>query len=139
MEIRGRWLILSLFFLGCDTDFFPEGLYDYQVERLLSGGEQKIWNRVINSENCQDSTKLLFTLISNLSDDSVFVQQLRANEACSGFDTTDLGNADASSFVGTLPFTDSLNFADGLSWIIRQISSENLEIEEPEVFSYIQP
>ena len=127
--MRGKWIAVLLVCLACDTDFFPEGLYDYQVERLLSAGERKVWNQRISSDNCQDSIKLLFTLIPNSLDDSVLVERLTINTTCTGFDTTILGNADASSFSDALLFTDSLNFAGGEYWIIDRISSENLIID----------
>ena len=134
--MRGRSLLLLLFCIACDTDFFPEGLYDYQVERLLSSGDTKTWNQVANTDNCTDSVKLVFTLLSSTIDDSVSVERLTSNVACTGFDTTSLGNADASSFSDALNFTDTLNFANGSFWIIRDVSSENLIIEETDVISH---
>ena len=122
--------------LACDTNFFPEGLYDYQVERLLSAGDSLVWDQTLSSENCQDSVKLLFALLSSTADDSVAVLRLVANDQCTGFDTTIIGNADASSFSDALLFTDSLNFDDGSYWIIQSVTSELLVIESDQIHSY---
>jgi len=135
--MRGKWFFLWLLSFACDTDFFPEGLYDYQVERLLSGEGTKSWNQMLSSDNCQDSVKLVFTLISNSVDDSVLVQRLVANEACSEFDTTDLGNADASSFIDGLLFTDTLNFANGNHWIIEDITAGGITIKADDINDYV--
>ena len=121
------WSLLFVFCFACDKDFFPEGLYDYQVERLLSGGDTKVWNQVITSDNCQDSVKLIIRLLANAPDDSLSVLRLLSNAACDGFDTTNLGNADASSSIGALIFTDSLNFAGGDFWIIQSVTSTHLQ------------
>ena len=94
--MRGKWLVLLLF-IGCQQDFFPAGLYDYQVERLLSGGESKVWSEQVGSMNCADSTKLYITLLENSSGDSVSLSILTPRSDCSGFDTTLIGNANASS------------------------------------------
>ena len=128
--MRGKLLVLLMICIACNNDFFPEGLYDYQVERLLSGDDSKVWKQVLSSGDCQDSVKLVFTFISNTTDDSVLVQRLVSNEVCSGFDTTSLGNADASSFNDALLFTDSLNFANNAFWIIRSLTSDQLIIDQ---------
>ncbi|MBC6401703.1 MAG: hypothetical protein GDA51_07835 [Ekhidna sp.] len=126
--MRANWGLLLVFCFACDRDFFPKDLYDYQVERLLSGGDTKVWNQIIASENCQDSVKLVFSLLSGSPNDSVSVSRLLSNAACDGFDTTRLGNADASSFEDALTFTDSLNFSTGDFWIIQSITSTELSI-----------
>ncbi len=132
-----RRVVALLLCFGCDSDYFPEGLFDYQVERLLSAGDSLVWNQVIDSENCRDSVKLLFEFLSDSRDDSVSVFQLLANDECNGFKIEVLGNADASSFDDELLFTDSLNFADGRTWIIRSITANELKINTPEPLRYV--
>ncbi len=123
-------MLLALLFLGCKDDQFPEGLYNYQAERLLSGGDSKTWalisvNRdgvVSNPALCTDTLRLQ---ISTLGADSIQVSRLTPNVDCSAFIAEDLGNANAS---GTLVFTDSIIFVSGEVWIITEISSENLSL-----------
>ena len=124
--MRGKWLFLLLF--GCQSDFIPEGLYDYQVERLLSNGDTKVWSQVVNSSNCQDSTKLSIQLISSSIDDSVAISRLVPLADCTGLDTLFIGNADASSFEGAILFTDTLNFSDGSFWLVEHITSNKIVI-----------
>ncbi len=127
--MRGKWLLLALSILSCKDDQFPEGLYNYQVERLLSAGDSKTWNLVSlsrggvnsNPSQCTDSLRLLITSVS----DSIHVSRLTPNIDCLTFSTEDLGNANAS---GDLLFTDSLVFSSGHVWIIHQITSENLSL-----------
>lgn len=128
--MRGKWWVLLIFLVGCAEDNFPGGLYDYQVERLLSGGDSKVWMLVSELENgvasfpsiCSDSTRLLITLTSL---DSVNIVQLIPNIICDAFDTLKLGNANAS---GDLLFTDSLRFASGEYWYVQSITGTKLEV-----------
>ncbi|MEM9340307.1 MAG: hypothetical protein AAGA66_16350, partial [Bacteroidota bacterium] len=72
--MRVNWLTIAIvltLLVGCTEDDFPEGIYGYQVERLLSGGGQKVWIRVTNSSNCQDSVRLVISATTN---DSVTVR-----------------------------------------------------------------
>jgi len=127
--MRGKWLFLiGLFLLSCNNDFIPPGFYDYQVERLLSGGTNKLWDQEVNSTDCQDSVKLYFQLLENDSDDSVTVSRLTPLSDCSAFDTILIGNADASSLEGAIGFTDSLIFASGDFWIINSVTSDRLTL-----------
>jgi len=125
--MRGKWLFVLIFF-GCQSDFIPEGLYDYQVERLLSGGDSKVWFQVVNSPNCQDSTKLFVQLLSNSLDDTVAISRLNLSQDCSVVDTLFIGNADASSFEGAILFSDTLNFSDGSFWTVERITSNEIVI-----------
>jgi hypothetical protein len=126
--MRVKWFVLTLLFLGCKEDQFPKGIYDYQVERLLSGGESKVWllaeekteGIVTRPEVCSDSTRLL---IAATQLDSIEISRLVPKVDCSGFDTLALGNANTS---GELVFTDSLIFSTGEFWIVESISSLNL-------------
>lgn len=124
--MRGSWLLLVGFLVSCQNDFLPPGLYDYQVERLLSGGDSKVWIQVVNSENCSDSTQILVEFLSFSANDSLRISELTPKIGCRGFDTLLLGNADASSFSGQKLFTDSINFANGSPWIISKITSNSL-------------
>lgn len=125
---------LALFFfialiLACQEDSFPAGLYNYQAERLLSGGDTAKWRLISFREDdlfffpaeCSDSTQLL---ISATADDSINVLVLRPLSDCEHFDTVSLGNANAS---GDLLFTDSIVFTDNSYWIIQTLTSTKLE------------
>lgn len=129
------YLFLLIVISACDSDFFPEGIYDYQVERLLSSGDEKVWLMQVDSDLCQDSTKLYIQFLASSSDDSLTIFELISNSNCTGFDTTLVGNADASSFDGSFIFTDSLNFANGNFWIIKSITSKSLSLEVDNVIS----
>lgn len=126
MYARLGTILLIFMVLSCTNEFFPEGLYDYQVERLLSGGSNKTWNQQVNSSDCQDSLRLRIELVAS-ADDSVLISEIIGGSSCAP-DTTPIGLADASSFLGGLRFTDSLNFADGTSWIVNEVTSNTLII-----------
>jgi hypothetical protein len=102
------WLIIA----GCGNDFFPDGLYGYQVERLLSNDTSKLWQ----SQQDPKANYLLFELDS----DSLTVSELGQDPS----DTFLLGRAKVSS--KDLLFTDSLLFADNTYWIISEITSQYL-------------
>ncbi len=117
--------------INCSEEFVPDGLYDYQVSRLLSADSNKLWTvteifrdkELQSLANCEDSLFLLFTF----TDDSLFVQSLsRLCLEVEGFDTLDIGSAVPSS--AGLVFTDSLVFEDGEYWIIYEITWENCQL-----------
>ena len=134
-------LLLGLLITSCQEDDFPTGIYDYQVERLLSTDTMKTWTltsqiidgQLSNPMQCTDSVKLLFVHIM----DSITVSRLLPQADCMAFDTLSLGNASASVAKGTNRFTDTLHFATGDFWIIDAITSKNLLFsEENTQFSY---
>ena len=134
---RFKFLLVFLVFFSCSNEFFPENLYDYQVERLLSGGSSQVWDQVVSSESCQDSVRLIIELIASNSDDSVAVSHVIGGNLCNP-DTSLLGNADASSFSDAIIFTDSLNFSTGDFWIIESISSKSLKVlNASETITYV--
>ena len=59
-------LILIVVMISCEEPYFPPGIYAVQVERLLSGGDQKVWQLSAKSINgdrqelsdCSDLTEL---------------------------------------------------------------------------------
>ncbi len=128
--MRDKLFLLLLFsiLVSCSEEELPTGLYDYQVERLLSGTEgTKTWSQVVNSTNCADSIKLVFDLVANSSDDSLDVS---ISSGCVGsLSTVLIGRASASSEDDQILFTDSLNFADGSYWIVEQVTSEQLRLD----------
>ena len=125
-------LILFIFTLvNCSEEFVPEGLYNYQVSRLLSADSTKLWtvskiitdNQLQPIESCEDSLFILFSSIS----DSLLIQSLTRNCLTNNDrDTIDLGQAAPSSFG--IIFSDSLIFRDGRVWFIRDITSENCDL-----------
>ena len=126
--MRGKWAVLLLIAIACTNDFFPEGLYGYQVERLLSDGSEKVWLKVVNSSDCADSVRLFIEFIEATTADSIRLSTLNPLPNCSGFDTLLIGNANASSIQGGLLFTDSLLFSNGDFWLVNNITSQSLTI-----------
>lgn len=115
--------------ISCSNEFFPQGLYDYQVERLLSGGDSKEWFFTSDDLACQDSVRLLFQLEAFAEDDSLIVSEIFKGQSCSP-DTMAVGKCDASSFTDVLLFTDTLNFDSGEQWIISEVSSDFLTFRQ---------
>jgi len=130
-----KYVLLALIGIACGGDFFPQGLYDYQVERLLSADSSKVWNQVMETENCADSTWLYIEMLASDSDDSVAISEVLGGASCDP-DTSLIGYADASAFSDELLFTDSLNFDNGMFWLIEQITSERLILFNEERFVY---
>lgn len=125
--MRGRLLVLFLtsVLIACSEEELPAGIYDYQVERLLSGQEEmKAWMQVVNSQNCTDSMQLIFERVENSIDDSLDVSMISGCSS-SGL-TTIIGRASASRAIDRDLFTDSLIFASGDVWIVDQITSKQL-------------
>ncbi len=122
--MQGRLIaIISLFFIfSCSEETLPDGIYDYQVERLLSGETgNKTWSQVTSSTNCADSLKLTFELIPDDVDDSLDISMV---SGCFGaLSTTYIGRASAS-VRGTVIFSDSLVFSDGEFWIVDQVTAQ---------------
>ncbi len=129
--MRGKWLLLVLIVLGCQDDQVPVGFYDYQVERLLSGGDSKTWTLVSTSRGgvvsrpsiCTDTLRLQIAVVTDT--DSISISRLTPTADCSGFTEETLGNANAS---GDLVFTDSIIFASGDIWIINEITAKTLSL-----------
>ena len=98
--------------LSCEEDGFPVDLYDYQVERLLHGGTEKMWHT--------DEEGVMGYLLFESLDDSVNVMGITIDFS----DTLSLGMMRAS--VKALLFSDSLLFADGNFWLIEEVSAHSL-------------
>lgn len=109
---------------ACEDEFFPDALYDYQVERLLSGGEAKTWSKQTMGATCADSTKLYIT-VSEDDSDSITVYQL---PVCDSDDTLKYGNASTSVATDGVSFTDTLWFASEDFWLIESITSTKVEV-----------
>jgi hypothetical protein len=106
-------LILALgSILSCEEDGFPTDLYDYQVERLLHGGTEKMWHT--------DEEGVMGYLLFESLDDSVNVMGITMDFS----DSLSLGMMRAS--VKSLRFSDSLLFADGNFWLIEEVSAHSL-------------
>lgn len=120
--------------MSCSEEELPAGIYDYQVERLLSGSSgSKAWNQIVNSTNCADSVILYAVAV----DDSLDFSRLTYQSTCDAFDTTYIGRANASSPDDRDLFTDSLRFSNGNYWMIKTITSDLLTIEvEQSVLRY---
>lgn len=132
--MRGRifLILLILNIVSCSEEELPIGIYDYQVERLLSGETGlKTWSQVVNSTDCTDSVNITFELIANAANDSLDITMITG--CANSSNTTLLGRASASSPEGGILFTDSLIFDSGDFWIIDQITSEQLSLRIDEV------
>ena len=129
MLVRLVLLCLVLVLLSCTQQDVQDRLFDYQIERLLSGGDSKVWDEEINSIDCQDSVRFLFQLVEDQADDSLSISQITTlSSNCANLDTTFIGLADASSFGDGIAFSDSLIFSDGNVWIINDLTSQILSI-----------
>ncbi len=115
--------------MACSEEKLPAGIYDYQVERLLSAGSEKTWSEVVNSTDCADSLELYFELVSSSSNDSLDIFELTPNANCNSFNAIFIGRADASRLPDSDLFTDSLIFSSGDFWIINSITSQSLQID----------
>ncbi len=138
--MRAKILILLSFlvFSNCTEEEVPPGLWHYQVERLLSGGSTKTWTQVVNSTVCTDSVFLLISEVNASSADSLDISAIVRNAACTSYDTSYVGRANASFPTdGNILFTDSLIFSDGDFWIVDRITSEFFDVNiEGNNFSY---
>ena len=129
MLVRIVLICLVLACLSCSKQDVQDGLFDYQVERLLSGGSSKTWDEVINSTDCQDSLRFLIQLVEDQEDDSLSISQITTSSSnCTNLDTAFIGLANASSFGEGFSFSDSLIFSDGNVWIINDLTSQILSI-----------
>lgn len=126
--MRDKVLVIFLLIglMSCSDESVPAGIYDYQVERLLSGESGiKTWSLQNNAANCTDSVKLLFELVTNTTNDSLDISIING---CSPATATLIGRASASSPSDRIIFTDSLVFASGSYWIVNQITSDQLSL-----------
>ena len=110
------WILALGSVLSCEEDGFPVDLYDYQVERLLHGGTEKMWHT--------DEEGVMGYLLFESLDDSVNVMSITMDFS----DTLSLGLMRAS--VKALLFSDSLLFADGNFWLIEEVSAHSLLFKE---------
>lgn len=131
MRVKILTVFFFIFLISCSEEDLPAGLYDYQVERLLSGQSgSKNWAQVVNSDNCADSVILYVELVTISSTDSIDISNLIKSNNCTALDTIFIGRANASKFTGRSLFSDSLNFSSGDYWIVDQITSELLIVGE---------
>lgn len=132
MVRSGKWVcFLLLLGFACEDDFQRQ-LFDYQVERLLTGGSQAVWRptSIIYEgdqllRDCADSVLFMFELNT---DDSISFNRLRPR--CNGesvYDTLDFGKGNAS--VDSQIFTDSILFSDGDYFLINSIFSQGLTLK----------
>lgn len=132
MGKSGKFLaFLAVLTFACSEDF-QQPLYDYQVERLLSGGDRITWtptSKLLNGEqllnSCPDSVLFMFELNS---DDSLSFSRLRP--VCTQISTYDTleavkGNASVDSQI----FTDSIRFSTGDFFLIRSVFSQSMELQ----------
>ena len=119
-------LFFSITLLACSDDNFPDGLYDYQVVRLLSNESAKNWQLLnVDPEIC-DST--YYYEISDMID-SVGVSGIRWNCQNGGYTDTVFFDYAVPSSVG-LNFSDSLIFNNQMYWVVDEITSNSLVIRQ---------
>lgn len=133
---RAAFIILILTALACQEDYYPPGLYGYQVEHLLTGGDTGVWylsEYQVGGErqpisSCEESLQLHFIEAG----DSIAVYEITS---CQPPDTVDYGSMSASSAAGSATnehlFTDSLLFEYGTVnyLIVREISSSRFQFD----------
>lgn len=132
MVRSGKFILLLIGLAWACSDEFERQLYDYQVERLLTGGGQATWSPtsiLLNGDqllnNCADSVLFMFELNA---DDSVSFHRLRP--VCSSTTTYDTleaikGNASVDEQI----FTDSIRFSNSDFFLINAIFSQSLELQ----------
>lgn len=128
-------LLMGLIWMtSCGDDYVPAGLYNYQVERLLSQGSSKEWTLVSRSiggsqvalDDCTDSLKLVVDLKSGL----LVFNEYTPRVGCALYDTLYYGSGLAS---GELLFTDSIVLEGGAYTylLIDEITSKRLSFRKP--------
>lgn len=136
MVKRTAYLLLILGVLACSEEYFPPGIYGYQVERLLTGGASKIWlaeQLVVDGEqqafeSCTDSMSLYFARVGSANNDSLVCYELRPKANCGLYDSIYYGRFSGSG--GTEPFRDSIIFQGGAVnfAIVDQVNSQELAL-----------
>ncbi len=129
-------LLLIGMLCGCEEeDFYPKGLYGYQVDRLISGGESKLWILTASEidgqaqafEDCGDSLKLYVEERTM----GIAVYQLNT---CNPTDSTFFGymtsSFKAKGLANQYLFTDSLLFEEGTEdfFLVKEVTSLYLKV-----------
>ena len=123
-NIRLGFFVGLFLISGCNDGFFPEGLYGYQVERLLSAGSEKVWFDQTTESGCEGLDLQLHFILAG---DSVYVNEI-VPECEFGINTDTLFYGKASASESNLYFTDTLKFTSGEFWLIDEITTDRLEI-----------
>lgn len=121
---------------ACEEEaFFPNGLYGYQVDRLVSGGDTKLWTLTASEidgeaqafENCDDSLKLYVEERTK----GIAVYQVNT---CNPTDSTFFGYMTSTFIAKGLSdqylFTDSLLFEEGTEdfFLVKEVTSLYLKV-----------
>jgi hypothetical protein len=131
------WMTFFIAMMGCeDETYYPPGLYGYQVERLISGGEDKVWElaglevdgQTQSIEGCANAVELhvyqgttaidVYQIITCEVPDTLYYGEMTASEA-------------GSSASNTNVFTDSLLFENGeVNYVIvKEVTSLRLKFD----------
>jgi len=124
------WLMTS-----CSDSFVPQGLYDYQVERLILTDTSNLWvlrSLTVDGQNvevmaCDENVTFWAEAISA---DSLIFLEVNKRADCSANDTIFWGSFRASGHIRNL-FRDSLYFDYGVKpsyGLIEDITPESLII-----------
>jgi hypothetical protein len=116
------WVFVFFICVSCSEDNFPAGFYDYQVTRLLTHDDSKIW-QVEGLAQGQCGEPYFYML--NLEGDSIDCYQISWNCDSLSFNDTTYISRGLPTSLGLL-FTDSVKWADGDFWLIRSISESQL-------------
>ncbi|MFY0607008.1 MAG: lipocalin family protein [Cyclobacteriaceae bacterium] len=125
-----------------DEAYYPAGLYGYQVERLLTGGDIATWQITSMSidgvdqdlSSCNDEIRWVF---DQVDDDSIAFYSLTFDAECVFYDTLLMGELNASAELTEddeeLLFTDSLildntGTLNDRFMIVTEITSSNLRV-----------
>lgn len=133
---KATLILLTIIALACAEDYYPPGLLGYQVERLLTGGDEKLWyvqRYVVDGADmpvadCQDSVWLYFAVRGSRNNDSLVAYEIRRGPRCELYDSLYYGSFYASG--GDEAFRDSLVFEGGaLNFaMVQNILSSDLSL-----------
>jgi len=133
---RSIFFLMVIGLLACQKEYFPPGLYGYQVLRLVDGGSGKVWtvqSLEINGESqSMDTCINQYELHATVSKTAVDLYQLNS---CNPVDTVYYGAMTATSAGNSGSnknlFTDSLLFTGGrVNYVIvKYITSQTFDFE----------
>ena len=100
--------------IACRDDSLPDGLYDYQVTRLMTHDDTKVWQvNDLTPSLCDTAYYYQFDKVG----DSIGYRQIRFNCGTNSYSDTVFISMGLPASLG-LYFTDSIHWADGRDWLI---------------------
>ncbi|MEQ8546738.1 MAG: hypothetical protein RIC03_02455 [Cyclobacteriaceae bacterium] len=135
MKIHWFFVGVVCLLASCSDPFVPQGLYDYQVERLITNDTSKSWvlrSLTVDGQNvevmaCDENITFLAETITA---DSLVFLEINKQADCSANDTLFWGSFRASGHIRNI-FRDSLYFDDGIKpsfGLVEVVTPESLII-----------